>query len=68
MTTAQKGIITENIKLLELLLELIEEKDKSLFNDNVYSNATLLGICSLKALMNSIKREENYINITITKN
>jgi hypothetical protein len=58
MTTAQKGIITENEKLLELLLEMIIKKDNSIFNQEV-QDATLIAICAMKALLNSINREEN---------
>lgn len=62
MTKAQKGIITENTKLLEHLYSIHLEGGYEFYREDL-REALLLSICSMKALKNSLERSGNDWNI-----
>jgi len=53
MTRAQKGILKENINLLELIYKLHSEQSAAIFAEEL-TEAILLGICAQQALIRSI--------------
>ena len=70
MTKAQKGILKENINLLELIYKLHSEQSTAIFDEEI-SEAILLGICAQQALIKSFEREEtknNIINLPTSQN
>lgn len=67
MTKAQKGILTENIRLLELIYKLQIDQDSQIFKEEI-TEAILIAICAQRALMASILRQEQTIIINSSNN
>ena len=68
MTQAQSGIIKENTKLLQLLLDIHDSKCCKDFFDDDINQAISLAIASMYALHNSLKRDEQKIFLTTNQN
>lgn len=64
MTKAQKGILNQNILLLELIYKLQADQNVSIFSEEI-TEALLMGICAQRALIRSIERQELQLNETI---
>jgi hypothetical protein len=64
MTKSQKGILNQNILLLELIYQLQASNNINIYSDEI-SEALLMGICAQRALIKSIERQELQLNETI---
>ena len=64
MTKSQKGILRENINLLELIYQLQASNNIAIFSEEI-TEALLIAICAQRALIRSIERQELQLQETI---
>jgi hypothetical protein len=64
MTKSQKGILNQNVILLELIYKLQSDENIAIFSDEI-TEALLIAICAQRALIRSIERQELQLQETI---
>lgn len=67
MKKTKSELLTENIKFLELLLEMMEDKDKLIFEKEV-QEGTILTIVTLKIIRETVLKSQVPKNNLFTNN
>lgn len=61
MKNAKIEILNANIEVLRIIHEMIINKDQDIFTEDI-KDAVLLCLCSIKAISNNIKKNQNEIH------